>query len=107
MAAAPNQITTTDWTNPDSKAIYLAEWPLEPECKRLYRDGKQCGGCSFFAPFNSDWGLCCHNKSRHYLETVIEHFTCPTYVDEGWGPHAFIEDPAYHCTCGGGPEMEE
>jgi hypothetical protein len=101
MSAAPNQITTNEWTNANSKSLYLNQWPDEPLCKLLYDEGKQCGGCSFFAPFNSDWGLCCQSKSRHYLETTFEHFTCPLFIGEGWGPHSFTEDAEFHCTCGG------
>jgi hypothetical protein len=24
---------------------------------------------------------------------VFEHFTCPTIVNEGWGPHSFSDPP--------------
>lgn len=86
-----NKIITSGWSNLASGDLYQAQWPHEPELLRLYRDGAQCGGCSYFAPFNSDWGLCCHPTSRHHLETVFEHFTCPSYVAEGWGSHSFAE----------------
>lgn len=84
-----NTIITTGWSNPDSEALYRAEWPDEPTIRAQYFDGEQCGGCSFYAPFNDDYGLCCNPNSRHTLETVFEHFTCATYLAEGWGPHSF------------------
>jgi hypothetical protein len=87
----PNHIITDDWSNDDSKRLYELHWPEEPTIKHQYEEGQQCGGCSFFAPFNSDWGLCCHAASRHHLETVFEHFTCPAFVNEGWGPHSFSD----------------
>ncbi len=98
-----NHITTTNWSNKDSEIKYREHWPGEPAVFEKYENGFQCGGCSFFAPFNLDWGLCCHAASRHHLETVFEHFTCPAYVDEGWGPHSFNENADFHCHCEGGP----
>ena len=87
-----NRIMTDRFSNPQSEQMYREHWPEEPT---LYTDhyaqGKQCGGCAFFAPFNADWGLCCHADSRHHLETVFEHFTCPHYVDEGWESHSFVD----------------
>jgi hypothetical protein len=87
--ANQNTIITTTWSNPDSEAMYRLEWPGEPDVHTQYRDGQQCGGCSFYAPFNADFGLCCNDDSRHALETVFEHFTCPVFLTEGWGAHSF------------------
>jgi hypothetical protein len=87
-----NRIITDRWSNEDSKQLYELHWPDEPKLLRLYEQGQQCGGCSFFAPFNLDWGLCCHAASRHHLETVFEHFTCPFFVNEGWEAHSFCQD---------------
>ncbi|WP_425397669.1 high-potential iron-sulfur protein [Aeoliella sp.] len=96
-----NNIATNTWSNIDSKALYEDNWPNEPELRQQYEEGQQCGGCSFFAPFNADWGLCGHAASRHHLETVFEHFTCTSFINEGWGPHSFTEDASLHCRCGG------
>lgn len=96
-----NQIITDDFSNPRSEALYRAEWPDEPEIFAQYEDGQQCGGCAFYAPFNADYGLCCNTTSRHVLETVFEHFTCPSHVNQGWGAHSFHE-PFVTCDhCGG------
>ncbi len=98
-----NTIINAAWSASRSRSMYENKWPEEPATRKRYEEGEQCGGCSFFAPFNADWGLCCHEKSRHHLETVFEHFTCPAYVEEGWGPHSFTEMEELHCQCGGGP----
>jgi hypothetical protein len=87
-----NVIETETWSNHESERRYVDHWPEEPDLYTRYEDGEQCGGCSFFAPFNSDYGLCCHPESRHHLETVFEHFTCPVYVGEGWGAHSFSKE---------------
>lgn len=89
--ANSNVILTNDFSNSDSRQLYETQWPEEPPTQALYKRGQQCGGCSCFAPLNSDWGLCCHSRSRHHLETVFEHFTCPNHVDEGWQSHSFCE----------------
>jgi hypothetical protein len=97
-----NAIITNDWSNDRSAELYNQHWPDEPYLKIQAGElGQQCGGCSFFAAFNSDWGLCCHARSRHHLETVFEHFTCESFVNEGWGPHSFTDDEEFHCRCGG------
>lgn len=88
-----NHIITDRWSNEDSRRVYESQWSNEPALRDQYFEGRQCGGCSFFAPFNFDWGLCCHAKSRHHLETVFEHFTCGSYVHEGWNTHSFSESP--------------
>jgi hypothetical protein len=84
-----NVIVTEAFSNSDSKAMFDNHWPNEPELYARQRDGEQCGGCAFFAKFNFDWGLCCYAKSRHHLETVFEHFTCPVIVNDGWDAHTF------------------
>ncbi|MBI5474817.1 MAG: hypothetical protein HY961_20950 [Ignavibacteriae bacterium] len=88
-----NSIITETWSNSDSEKMCLNGWPDDPGMKERYKEGEQCGGCSYFAPFNADYGLCCNQKSRHYLETVFEHFSCPTFVNEGWNTHSFTDTP--------------
>ncbi len=88
-----NRIETSTFSNPDSQRLYQLGWPDEPETAQVYADGRQCGGCSCFAKFNYDWGLCCCPVSRHHLETFFEHFTCPSIVDEGWESHSFFQTP--------------
>jgi hypothetical protein len=96
-----NIVNTEGFSNPESEARYRANWPGEPEVFAQYEDGQQCGGCAFFAPFNADYGLCCNPESRHVLETVFEHFTCPAMVNQGWGAHSFHK-PLWQCgICGG------
>ena len=84
-----NRVITEMWSNADSEALYRNEWPDEPAIRAQKMEGDQCGGCSFFAPCNADYGLCCHPTSRHFTETVFEHFTCPVFENEGWGAHSF------------------
>lgn len=96
-----NQIRARGFSNPASLSLYRQKWPDEPLLQVQYNSGCGCGACSFYAIFDMDWGLCCHPKSRHHLETVKEHFTCPSFVLEGWGPHSFDERGEYHCLCGG------
>jgi hypothetical protein len=92
-----NQIKSGGFSNPDSEALYDNKWPADYCSRNKYETGLQCGGCSFYAPINSDWGLCCHPKSRHRFETVFEHFTCPDHVNEGWEQHSFSENPNDSC----------
>jgi hypothetical protein len=96
-----NKIYDRGFSNPESARLYQDQWPGEPALKKAYEAGDQCDGCAFYARFNSDWGLCCFYRSRHYLETVFEHFTCGSFVREGNGPHSFTEDRQHHCRCGG------
>jgi hypothetical protein len=87
-----NRIITRAFSNPESEKKYHSLWEDEPDLRdNFYYKGRQCGGCSFYAVFDEDWGLCCHKKSRHHLETVFEHFTCPVQVNEGWDAHSFID----------------
>ena len=88
-----NFIKTDEFSNPESERLYRERWPDEPGMKARYEVGDQCGGCSFYAKLNADWGLCCYAASRHHLETVFEHFSCPTYVGEDWETHSFSVPP--------------
>lgn len=101
-----NNISTEAWSNPESERLYREKWPDEAALRSRHEEGLQCGGCSFFAKFNEDWGLCCNPTARHHLETVWEHFTCPSFVNEGWGPHSFTENEEFHCKRKGEPSGE-
>lgn len=79
-----NKIFTDGFSNPQSYQRYSKNWPGEPDIAKKCLNGFQCGGCGWFATFNEDWGLCHCKRSRHYLETVFEHFTCSKQKEEGW-----------------------
>ena len=76
-----NRIVTDGFSRRASEKLYRARWPDDPESRARYETGRACCSCAFYSDFNEDWGLCHYRRSRHYLETVFEHFTCPSYVD--------------------------
>lgn len=95
-----NRIVTDTWSSPASMRLYRERWPQEPQLReRAEERGEECGACSFFAPLNGEWGLCCHPRSRHFRETLFERFTCPAYVGECRGSHSFTEVRENHCRC--------
>ena len=97
-----NRIVTDRFSSARSEKLFKDQWPDEPELREQASTGRgQCGSCSFFAPFNDDYGLCCHSASRHHLETVFEHFACPVHELEDWGPHSFTTIKEHHCRCNG------
>jgi hypothetical protein len=99
-----NRVTTTGFSNKESERLHAQRWEGDNNDDEI---NLQCGGCSFYAAFNQDYGLCCNPCSRHLTETVFEHFTCPSYVHEGWGPHSFTADTAFHCKCQGSPVYKQ
>jgi len=86
-----NVILENGFSNPESEKLYHKNWPDEQNIRKQKENGGQCGACSSFAPLNPDWGVCCSRKSRHFKETVFEHFSCSDYRQEGWGAHSFKE----------------
>jgi hypothetical protein len=84
-----NKIITEEFSNPESEAEYLNKFPSDPKARDLAEECHQCGGCSYYAVFNSDYGLCCNPASKHHLETVFEHFTCSQIDIESWDYHSF------------------
>jgi hypothetical protein len=87
-----NRIQTRGFSNPASEKAYRLRWPGDPRAAALYGRSAHCLSCSFYAVFNSDWGLCCNPLSAQYLETIFEHFTCRMQVDEGES-HSFHWEP--------------
>ncbi|MFH1147095.1 MAG: hypothetical protein V1736_05240 [Pseudomonadota bacterium] len=83
-----NVIHTEGYSNSDTKTLYEKECFIDSQL--------QCGGCSYYAIFNADWGLCCNPESRFHLETVFEHFGCEKNVPEGWGSHSFQDKPQHN-----------
>ena len=40
----------------------------------------QCLNCGYYGELNLDWGLCCTERSRYFLETIFEHFGCENHT---------------------------
>ncbi len=96
-----NTIKTDGFSSLEAQALFHSGFAADADARRVHEQGGQCGGRSFYAPFNDDFGLCCHRASRHVTETVFEHFTCSSFVDEGWGVHSFSTKAERHCKCQG------
>ena len=68
-----NRILVDGWSNPVTKALYESQWATAPKIREQYEEGVQCGGCSFFAPFDSDWGYVATRNhctiSKQFLNT--------------------------------------
>lgn len=93
-----NIIIEHDFSNPASDRAYMSQFADDPDLyEKVVNEALQCGGCAFFAPLNADYGICCHQESKHFKETVFEHFGCHAYVHEGWGPHSFTDPPFDPC----------
>ncbi|MDA0839532.1 MAG: hypothetical protein O3B01_20540 [Planctomycetota bacterium] len=63
-----NIIKTDGFSSPESAALFDSGFAADPEARQVHEAGGQCGGCSFFAPFNDDYGLCCHYGSDDGLK---------------------------------------
>lgn len=94
-----NVVETSNFSSEESAALYESDFASDPLANQMYKSGRQCGGCSFYAKFNSTYGLCCNPHSRHVTETVFEHFTCSNLIEEGWNAHSFTADWTGHCKC--------
>jgi hypothetical protein len=79
-----NRLVTDRWSNPDPERLYRAGWPDEPSTKELCDSGRQCDQCSAYGQFTNDFGICCRKESRHFTETVFEHFSCPKFASPCW-----------------------
>lgn len=75
-----NQIFTDQFSNRAAQKMYHNKWPGEPKVKDLYSKGQQCCSCKFYREFDDDWGLCANRQSRHFRETIFEHFTCDKFI---------------------------
>jgi hypothetical protein len=101
-----NIVKRFGFSSESTAALYESNFATNPLARKLCMDGHECGSCSFYAKFNSDYGLCCHPDSPHLTETVFEHFACKSHVDEGWGAHSFTTNKAGHCKCYYGTTFE-
>jgi hypothetical protein len=84
-----NKVVTDGFSNPDSEFEFQNGYPSDSKARELAAESYQCGGCSYFAPLNADYGMCCNSKSPCHLETVFEHFTCSEIDIESWAYHSF------------------
>jgi len=98
-----NIVKRFGFSSESTAALFESNFANDPLARQMYKSGRQCGGCSFYAPFNSDYGLCCNPDSRYLTETVFEHFTCRKLVEEGWNAHSFSADCAHHGKCSASP----
>ena len=87
-----NIIIENGFSNPETSHLYDKIAAGKHSLSQRYSSGIQCGGCSFFAPLNSDYGICCLKKSQHYLETIFEHFVCEAQIEESWEYHTFTDN---------------
>lgn len=85
-----NHIVTRGFSNQATAHLY------RELCRKDGWIENQCGGCSYYAEFNADWGLCCNPNARFHLETVFEHFGCEKTVPEGWEAHSFQDKPCHN-----------
>lgn len=74
-------MTTTDLENIESRIIDRS-YSTAPK-----REGDeddiiaQCGGCKWFASLNSDWGICCNEKSPQDGRIMFEHSGCKEHSE--------------------------
>lgn len=89
-----NRIVTSGFSCKASEWLYLRRWRDQPTTATLFKQGSVCYCCAYFGPVNRHWGICCHPRCRHHLETVFKRFTCPSHHRESPGCHSFTEEPA-------------
>ena len=74
-----NQILTDQFSSRAAQKMYHNKWAGEPKVRDLYSKGQQCCSCKSYRDFDEDWGLCANRQSRHFKETIFEHFTCEKF----------------------------
>lgn len=68
------------WMTAEDRDAALSRWAMKAYEGRA-SDEHQCGGCQWFAAFDSDYGLCWNGRSARDGHVMFEHGGCDQHSD--------------------------